>query len=341
MTDRKNQNHDTYRALTADEVCDILEGAERLLLVRHSRPDGDAVGSTVGLALALTRMGKTVSLLCADPTPDRLSFLDELFSPAPLDPAQPCTVVTVDVASPFQLGSIGSQLTGGLAPTLSIDHHANRTPFADFYVRPEASSAGEIVYTLLRRLMERGQLDGITPPIADALFASVSSDTGCFRFGNALPATHRAAAELIEYGARSALLNRLLFDTKSLGVLRAEGYAASHIRLYSGGRIAFFVLTRALREELGLTEADFEGAIDTIRSLAGVEIAVTVKENDRGTWKASLRSIEPDVAVVAASFGGGGHILASGCALPAHDAAEAEQIVLDRIHDFHPRYRMR
>lgn len=314
-----------YTSLSLPEVCQRLEGMENPLLLLHVRPDGDAVGSAEALAILFRLLGHPAAIFSPDPIPERLAFISANSEALPFSEKTSYTAVSVDVASPSQLGS-GS----AFSPVLMIDHHASGTAFADYYTVPEASATGEILYAIARYLYQNKKIPVFPKALADALYTAISSDTGCFRYANVTEKTHLVAAELLAYGAAAAEINHALFETKSASQLRAEAFAASRLRVYGGGKIAAVFLEKKDREKEGLSSELFETAIDIPRSLRGVEIAVTLKESDEtaGLFKVSLRSTGRNVAEVAAAFGGGGHIRAAGCSISGKDATEVMEKLL-------------
>lgn len=320
------------KQLTLDELCERIVRIDRPLIVMHTRPDGDTVGSAAAMMHLFKLLGKTPRCLAPDPIPRRLAFLTKGldFNPPALD-GTPYTVLTVDVASTGQLGRLGEHLTGALFPTLMIDHHERGEVYADGYIRPSAAAVGEIMFDLAKRMHEMKLLPALPADLLSPIYAAISSDTGCFRYSNTTPHTHRAAAELISLGVNASEINRRLFDVKSAEQLRAEGYVQSNLKRHPSGRIASVTISRACREALGLLDEHFETAIDVVRSLEGVEIAIAVKESPDGRFKASLRSTGADVAAIAASLGGGGHVRAAGCNLVAESAEAATNAVIERV----------
>jgi phosphoesterase RecJ-like protein len=211
-----------------------------------------------------------------------------------------------------------------------IDHHEIGTPFAPGYIIKGASSAGEVLFTVVEELIAQGAIS-LDAELAYPLYASVSSDTGCFRYSNVTADTLRRAAALIETGIDAADINHRLFNAKTERQIRAEGYTAKNIKIAFGGKVAYSTVTKAERDELGVLMEHFETAIDIVRSVIGVEISFVIKETDKGEYKVSLRSTGADVAKISASFGGGGHIRAAGCTVEADGIESAARIVLDRI----------
>ena len=317
---------DVFPALTLDAVCDLLLAAQRPLILSHARPDGDTIGSAAALCLFFARRGTPAAFACADPVPRRLGFLLEgvpLREPS----SDPDTIIAVDVASPSQLGSLATVYAGRVS--LMIDHHGTGTPFAPYWIRPDAAATGEVLGGIFRRLSARGDAPAADPDIAARLYAAVSSDTGCFRYANATPKTHRFAAALLATGIRADRINHALFEARSPEQLAAERIALDRLRLFEGGRIAMVTLTRADRG--ALADEYFETAIDVARSVAGVEIAVSLRETGPGIYRASLRSTDADVAAVAAALGGGGHLHAAGCTLQADSMESAVRLLLPRL----------
>jgi phosphoesterase RecJ-like protein len=212
-----------------------------------------------------------------------------------------------------------------------IDHHENGTKYADYYIRSDYAAAGEIVYEIACRLVQMGELNEIPRDVYDLIYAALSSDTGCFKYSNVTPHTHLVAAELLNMGADASEINRLLFDCKSEEILKAEGFALSKMKSFFGGKLNLVCITKKEREALGLELEFFETVIDVVRSLDGVEIAVAIKELDDGSFKASMRSVEKNVAALCTRLGGGGHIRAAGCTIYASSEKEAIDIVVSEV----------
>lgn len=299
-----------WPALSIDAVCDILLSATRPIVLSHTHPDGDTIGSAAALCLIFSRLHKKAAWQCADPLPRRLAFLFSGIETATVEENRGGTVISVDVASPALLGSLqDTYLPGGIR--LMIDHHELGTPFAPSFICPQAAAAGEVIYHIAERLCARGALSKIDAALATVLYAAVSSDTGCFKFSNVTAETHRVAAALHAAGIQADKINHLLYDSRTPEQLSAEKIAMSRLSVHAGGRVAAVCLT--LADRAGLSEDDFETAIDIPRSMAGVEIALVVRELPGGVSRVSLRSIDVNVSTVAQAFGGGGHARAAGC----------------------------
>lgn len=320
-----------YKKLSLCEVCKKITEAKNPVIAIHRSPDGDALGSAAGLFQIFRALGKEASYICADTIPERLEFLRGEMTDVSSVPYAECDIICLDVASPAQLGKLPERVPEVLQPYMMIDHHAVGEAFADNYIRPDACATGEIIFDIAKELCAMGVLTEITREMAEPIYAAISSDSGCFKYSNAKPHTHEAASELLATGINSAEINRLLFDSKSDCVLRAEGFVLSEMRTFFGGEVNLASITKAQREALGLKFEHFETAIDMVRALRGVKIAVVIKEQDDGIFKVSMRSTGADVAQVCAQFGGGGHIRAAGCSVSAESEQKVIELVIEAI----------
>ena len=317
-----------YRNLTLTEAAVRIRGNEPTLILFHRHPDGDAIGSGFGLKLILEAMGCTAYCICEDEIPERLRFLTEglqdsvLKENLPADFA-PTQIISVDTASPAQAGILYPDYEGRFG--LMIDHHAKGEMYADGYIDGHASSAGELVYRLSRELVKMGRISAIPEGVDRLLYAAVSSDTGCFRYSNASPETHRAAATLLEAGFDSADLNHRLFGVKSYKLLQAEKVGFDRLKLYADGKLGIVDMPFDLMEQYGFTDEHLGTLVDVARGLQGVQVAVAIRQpKAEGVYRVSMRSsCDVDVAAICAEFGGGGHIKAAGCTITCENGIES------------------
>ena len=317
-----------YQNLTLTDTAARIRGDQPTLILFHRHPDGDAIGAGFGLKLILEAMGCTALCVCEDEIPERLRFLTEGMQDSVLKenlPADfvPTQIISVDTASPAQAGVLYPDYEGRF--DLMIDHHAKGDMYADGYIDGSASSAGELVYRLSRELVRMGRLTAIPEGVDRLLYAAVSSDTGCFRYSNASPETHRAAAALLEAGFDSADLNHRLFGVKSYKLLQAEKVGFDRLKLYADGRLGIVDMPYAVMEQYGFTDEHLGTLVDVARGLQGVQVAVAIRQpKAEGVYRVSMRSsCEVDVAAVCAEFGGGGHIKAAGCTVSCEGGIEA------------------
>ena len=316
-----------YLKLTLTETAARLPAGLPTLILFHRHPDGDAIGAGFGLQLILEAMGCTVYCVCEDEIPERLRFLTEGMQdsilkenlPADFTPTQ---IISVDTASPAQAGVLFPDYEGKF--DLMIDHHAKGEMYADGYIDGSASSAGELIYRLSRELVRMGRISAIPEGVDRLLYAAVSSDTGCFRYSNASPETHRAAAALLEAGFDSADLNHRLFGVKSYKLLQAEKVGFDRLKLYADGRLGIVAMPYEVMEQYGFTDEHLGTLVDVARGLQGVQVAVAIRQpKAEGVFRVSMRSsCDADVAAICAEFGGGGHIKAAGCTVTCDGGME-------------------
>jgi len=316
-----------FRELGMQELCSKICENKKTLIIFHSRPDADAVGSAFALRELLTLMGIQAVCVCSDEVPARLRFLSEDVQGSVVADSDMGfgheRVISVDSASPSQLGEVFTRLRRDV--DLMIDHHASGTVYADYYIDSTAAATGEIIYLLAAYLMRTGRISEIPRRAVNCMYAAISSDTGGFKFANVTPRTHMIAAKLIEHGAESAEINRRLFESKTLKQIAAEGEAAKRLRTFAEGRIAAVTFPYSSKSALGLSDENLETIIDIPRSVDSAEIAISVRQpEDKGFFRVSMRSSSDfDVSKVCAVFGGGGHVRAAGCSLEATDINEA------------------
>lgn len=328
------RNHPSQ--LTVRDVAGELKKPLPTLITCHVKPDGDCLGSAFALKALLSVMGSRAWVICAEECPDRLRFLldEEQSSILPTSIPSDFTekrVIAVDTASPMQAGDLFQRFEGRY--TLMIDHHGRGTPFADHWIDADASATGEMIYTLACVLLESGAIDEIPSAAASAMYAAISSDTGCFRYSNATPASHRTAAALIALGIDSAEINRRLYMSVSFLQLSAEHEGFKRLQLFHDGRIASITFPYEVKTALGVRDEHTETLIDVARMIEGVDVAFVLKQpTEAPSFRLSMRSsIDFDVSEICASFGGGGHKRAAGATIEASSIEEALKLVLDRI----------
>lgn len=315
------------------ELIKKVEACKNAIVVGHSHPDGDCVGSAVALACLIEALGGKAEIIFPEEAPNRLEFLlgDKKELEALPENLDGYDIVCVDLASPVQMGSLREAIEN--VAYLRIDHHDVSVPYAKHeFVAPQAAAAAEIIFDLWEYAVNTDKVSEIPAEAKSALFGAISSDTGCFKYANVTPKTHIRAAKLIEMGVPAAEINRLLFDTKDESQLKAEGIAISRLETFAGGRISGVAVELSDYGD-GLDIKSFETAIDIARSVRGVKCAVSVKASPTvGVFRASLRANgDTDVSKVAAVFGGGGHIRAAGCSVNASSAKEALSMIVKEL----------
>ncbi|MCL2488604.1 MAG: bifunctional oligoribonuclease/PAP phosphatase NrnA [Oscillospiraceae bacterium] len=290
--------------LNIPETASLLRDADTVLILTHQFPDGDTLGSGFALCRGLLQLGKKARVACAHPIPERYRYLTEGIHNDFLEPDFICAV---DIANAPLLGSLDYYAD---KVDLAIDHHAVYAEYARYLLRdPEASAAAVLIYQLLIEM-------GVTldVPIAEAIYTGIATDTGCFRFSNTNAGAHRIAAALLELPVRYEFINYLMFDMKSRARMTLEQSALAGMLYYFGGRCAVMPITLAQITLAGADKDDLEGVAAIPRQVEGVWVGITLREQEGGCYKISMRSDERvDVAAICAGFGGGGHVRAAGC----------------------------
>ncbi len=302
------------------EAVKELKEAEDVLILCHRNPDGDTLGSGFALLRALRTMGKRVKLFCDDKIPEKFSYL---YEGAENEDFEERFIVSVDVAERKLLGDGGNESYGDRVD-LSFDHHGTSRLFAKkTYCEPDSASACEILYSVITALGVE-----ITDKIASCLYTGMSTDTGCFRYSNVTPRTHRIAAELIEKGADHAGINVKMFETKSMNNLMLERMCLDSLESYGEGKIAVITVTKAMLDECKTEKSAIDAIKPITRQIEGVEIGLTVKEESDGKAGVSVRTGEGyDASLICAHFGGGGHARAAGCELKCTPQEAKERVV--------------
>jgi phosphoesterase RecJ-like protein len=302
-----------------DRVLDELRAAQRLIVVAHENPDGDALGSLIGMQGALTALGKDC-LMFIDaselPLPQEYDFLSMsgLVSTPP-DDLDERTIVFLDCGNLERNPAEALQRPG--MHILNIDHHHDNTHFGTVnLVVPDASCTAEIVWDLMHGL-------GVKPtlPIAEALYVGLITDTGRFMYENTGPRAHRMAAELIEAGVMVHEIYRRVYEGVPFGKLALLARGLTKIERFDSGRLTVTGLDAADFAESGAEESYSEGVIDHLRALQGTAVAALVRDrigdtdgNGKPLRKVSLRASDDrvDVSAIARAQGGGGHRQAAG-----------------------------
>ena len=321
--------------ITLEAVADRLEAANTVLILTHMRPDGDTLGSAIGVRELLRALGKRAEVINADATvPKRLQFIcgTEKLTPDTL-PAEyaPDLIMSVDVSAPHLLGELEAEYAPKTA--LAVDHHVLGAPFAPETYVGDVGACGEIIADLYRIFEKRGK-KLLNKTAAIALYSAICTDTGNFKFEAVTPETHIRVAELMAVGFDHSEVARRLYDSRPITQVIATKLALGTLNFYHENKIAAVHFTQDMLKENGLTREDIEDIIGLTRGIEGVEVGISVKQSDTDPtfFKVSMRSNRvADVSKLCAVFGGGGHIRAGGCTVYAPDIAEAERMLVAEI----------
>ena len=307
------------------KIVEAIRQSNTVCVVGHVRPDGDCIGSQLGLGLALQDAGKKVTVWNEDEMPGKLAFLDRdhlLQQPKPGRKFD-CVIAT-DCASYERLGKV-SECLADRKVFINIDHHASNTRYADLnWVSSKEPSTGELIYRLLRH----GSWP-ITRRIADCLFTAVSTDTGSFQYPTTTPATFHVASHLVERGADLGRISQQVYESYPMARVQLLRHLYNNFHLTHDSRTAYFWLKKRDYTRTGAQRDDTEGLIDHIRAINGVVVACLFEEMEPGMTRISLRSKSEQVNVntIAGQFGGGGHHAAAGARIPGRPLATQRRVL--------------
>lgn len=303
----------------AEALAAVFRPGQRVCLTTHVNPDGDGLGSEVGLAHLLRARGLTVSITNPTATPARFQFLFEELpgvdrtSEAVKEIRRCDVIVVLDISELGRLGMLSEAVRERGVPVACIDHHVSPglLPPGPRYVDPTASATGELVFEIAKA---NGWV--IEQPAARGLYVALLTDTGGFRFSNTHPRTLRIAAELLETGLDPEGIYLDVYARAPEGRPRLLGEALQTLVVEPAIGLAWVTIPPGAVERLGLTSDDLDGVVEYPRSIDGVRMALLFREVSAGRVKVSLRSVgSVDVAAFAKQFGGGGHTKAAGLAV--------------------------
>ena len=308
-------------------ICRVLREKDRFLIACHENPEGDAIGSELALALALRKMGKTATVLNSDPVPGNLLFLPGAGTVVfEEDGSRYDVAVVVDCGSPDRTGRVGQELRK--CPLLvNIDHHRTNGDLGDLaLVDPDAAATGLLIHRILSAMGYEIGLD-----VATNIYVAVLTDTGSFHYGSSSPEAFEVAGEMVRRGVDPWAVAEQVYETQSARRLRLLGRVLASLEVSADGRVACITTMREDLREFASGKDALEGFINYPRSIVGVEVAVSFREEAGGVFRVSFRSKgRVDVSAVAARFGGGGHRNAAGCTVPG-TLADVRKRVLDAL----------
>jgi len=308
-----------------DRVLDAIREARTICIVGHIRPDGDCIGSQLGLMHALRAEGKKVVAWNQDNVPLKYRFLDpDRDFEKPKAGEKFDLVIATDCASYERLGKV-SEFIGKRKQLVNIDHHESNTRYGDInWVSPREPSTGELIHRLLKTARWP-----ITPRIADLLFTAVSTDTGSFQYPNTRPRSFHVGADLVTRGANLSKICDEVYQSFPLSRARLLKHVYSKFKLSHNDRIAYLWLKKADFTRTGAESDDTEGLIDHIRAIEPVVVACIFEELDPELTRISLRSKNGKVNVseICGQFGGGGHPAAAGARIPGRPLSVQRRVI--------------
>lgn len=296
--------------MTLEKIAEVIKGSKRIALLPHIAADGDALGSSFALALALRTINKEAIVLLEEDVPQIYSFLPASWNAEVYSKKRQGfdTVIAVDAGDPGRLSDRLEVFESGIV-TVNIDHHNTNSEYAlHNYVDTRAAATGEIIFELIKILGVKPDLD-----ISTCLYVAIATDTGGFRFSNTTVKTHLIAAQLIGNGVNIADISQRVFDSTSYEKVRLLGVAIDALELIEGGKIAVICLPNDLIRQTGAKEEDCDGIVNIGRNIRGVKVAAMLRQWENGEIKVNLRSSsDVDVSAIASLYAGGGHKKAAG-----------------------------
>jgi bifunctional oligoribonuclease and PAP phosphatase NrnA len=306
------EHHGTDIGQSLDRACVAIRGADSVALACHVSPDGDALGSMLGLFHVLRKA--SIDCVASFPTPfvvaphyRKLPGLDRLTPPHEF-PREPDVMVTFDCGSLARLGDL-EQPAKAARELVVIDHHISNDRYGSINViDPDAAASG----TLVRRLIDELGLS-LNRDAAVCLYTALVCDTGRFQYDSTTPEVFDMARELVEYGVPVPDVSRTLFEEHRFAYMQLLGEVLGSAHLVAERRFVWTVVTQADLEKHQVTIEEVEGLIDILRRTREANVSCVLKEEADGTFRVSLRSLgEIDVCRIAESEGGGGHRFAAG-----------------------------
>jgi bifunctional oligoribonuclease and PAP phosphatase NrnA len=305
-----------------DELRDLLDRNEEVLIFGHKDADGDTLGCSLAFDEALRARGKRVYVVIPPPLPGMYAWMpgfDRIVEGPPPD-ADPRLVLFFDAGNMARSGSAVDQIREH-AVLVNVDHHSSNSMFGDVnIIDPDAAAVGQMCLDLLTDFGWE-----ITPTMATNLYTALMTDTGGFRHENTNARALEDGSRLAALGADPSRIATMVYKSRPLTTLRLSALSIAGMRVEAGGRLAWARVTRKMLHEAGAVMAEAEGIIDTVNSIAGLEVAILFKEVGTRLTKISVRTRgSVDAAALCAVFGGGGHVRAAGAeiALPIDRAAE-------------------
>ena len=310
------------RVLTLRQTARFFKKNDNFVILTHTSPDGDTLGSAYALFYGLKELGKSASVSCPDVIPSKYGYFIKETDHVRKENA---VIVAVDVADKKLLGSLEEEF--GDIVELNIDHHISNTMYAkNLYLDSGASATCEIIFELLALL--KVNIDTVT---AKALYTGIATDTGCFKYTNVTGKTHLITASLYDFDINAAEINKIMFDTKSRKLLELERMVLDTAEYHFDNKCIILTVTADMQKKTGCSGPDLEGIAVISRSVEGVTAGVTLKQTNDNEYKISLRTYDPlDASKICQKLGGGGHKAAAGATMTG-DLKEVKEKLIKAV----------
>lgn len=311
--------------MTLDNILEEINKAKKIVIITHENPDGDAIGSSLAMKLALNQLGKNADVIIPE-FPKTFEFL-----PGINEVKKESNIEKYDLAIALDCASI--KLLNGFTKyfdnatvKVAIDHHSSNTMFADYnYVDQDAPACAQLLLVVFSYFNIN-----VTKDIGTCILAGIITDTGGFRYDGVTADTFRFVAELCEKGIKVTQVYSQVYASKTRAKFELHRIALNRLEFLEDGKIAFTYVTKADEEQVEAKNGDYDGIVENGRDVEGVEVSVFLRETDKGI-KVSLRSKNyVNASEVAMMFGGGGHLRAAGCNIQG-TIDQAKNQIINRV----------
>lgn len=321
--------------MSIKKIAEAILGAKKIGISFHTSPDGDAIGSTLGLLNALRVLGKDSYIISREVIPDNLSFLplgNEIDGTTPEPTEGTDLVIILDCGNVERICADLNNYSGAL---INLDHHTTNEYYGTInYVETDSAATSELVYLLVNELgfrFDKINDEGLLR-VGSCLYTGILTDTGSFRHSNVTERTHNIASKLISIGVKNNTIHSNLFENRPYSKIKLIGKALESLELYCDNKVAFIAIPLNVLEELELVNVDTSDIISMALSINTVEVSVLIKESEEKSVKGSLRSKnDVNVSLIAEALGGGGHVKASGFKLKNTTLDEAREKIMKEI----------
>ena len=314
--------------MTLEHILEEIKKAKKIVILTHENPDGDAIGSSLGMYIALRKMGKEPDIIIPE-LPRAYNFLPEIENVKKEGQKEPYDLaIALDCATIKMLNGWANYFEDAKVK-VTIDHHGTNTMYGDYnYVNPDAPACAQTLISIIQYFGVE-----IDKKIGTCLLTGIITDTGGFQYQSTTPETFEFAAELLQTGVNVSDVYKRVMNTMTKANFELRKRAIERMEFFKEGKIAFTYVTKEDIEEANAETGDFEGIVEEGRNIEGVEVSIFLRETQKG-FKVSLRSIDyVNVSDVCLLFGGGGHIHAAGCTIAQSLEQVKEKIVNEvKVH---------
>ena len=314
--------------MTLEHILEEMKKAKKIVILTHENPDGDAIGSSLGMYIALRKMGKEPDIIIPE-LPRVYNFLPEIENVKKEGQKEPYDLaIALDCATIKMLNGWANYFEDAKVK-VTIDHHGTNTMYGDYnYVNPDAPACAQTLISIIQYFGVE-----IDKKIGTCLLTGIITDTGGFQYQSTTPETFEFAAELLQTGVNVSDVYKRVMNTMTKANFELRKRAIERMEFFKEGKIAFTYVTKEDIEEANAETGDFEGIVEEGRNIEGVEVSIFLRETQKG-FKVSLRSNDyVNVSDVCLLFGGGGHIHAAGCTIAQSLEQVKEKIVNEvKVH---------